>query len=88
MYLIVIKAGEEFGGGGAVAGGWWLVLLAGGCRAAIQWASSRRTNSSLDPAACRKGGALRFPRKTLSGKSIRIRRDIGPGRGSSSYNDG
>lgn len=25
----------------------------------------------------RKGGAHRFPRKTLSGKSIRIRRDIG-----------
>lgn len=34
-----------------------------------------RTNSSLSVG--RKGGEPRFPRKTLSGKSIRIRRDIG-----------
>lgn len=63
MYLCVIKAGEEFGGGGAVAGGWWLVLLAGGCRAATQWASSRRTNSSLDPAALPEGWSTAIPKK-------------------------
>lgn len=46
--------------------------LAGHVEVDREW----RTNSSLS--VRRKGGAPWFTRKTLSGKSIRIRSDIGP----------